>query len=166
MTNANSKKYGKYLFVLIPALFCAVVLILNQKQKVPVQQISAVTEEERLAWLSSQGWNAELHSSRTAVIPAVPDSGNHPDNFNQYISLQEMQNLPFTEYAGAHGIVYIYEVSDAGYYQDSDNSGNSGESVLYAELLTADGILVGAQCYYPGQDSETLDMQGNPVILN
>ncbi|MDE6730853.1 MAG: DUF4830 domain-containing protein [Oscillospiraceae bacterium] len=150
------KKYSRYLVILIPALFCAVVLILNQKQKIPVQQISVVTEADRSAWLLSQGWKGELHSSRPVVIPDIADNAEIPDseisgNFNYYISLQEQQNLPFREYAGAHGIVYIYELT------------NSGNPVLYAELLTADGILVGAQCYHPGQDSETLDMQGNKI---
>ncbi|MDE6088155.1 MAG: DUF4830 domain-containing protein [Oscillospiraceae bacterium] len=161
----NMKQYSKYLFILIPALFCAVVLILNQKQKIPVQQIPAVTEDDRSAWLLSQGWEGELHSSRPVVIPDISnilDSGNpgNSDNFNHYISLQEMQNLPFAEYAGAHGIVYIYELNSSDYDQSPETP------VLYAELLTADGILVGAQCYHPGQDSQTLDMQGKPVILN
>ncbi|MDE5767987.1 MAG: DUF4830 domain-containing protein [Oscillospiraceae bacterium] len=162
------KKYSRYLFILIPALFCAVVLILNQKQKIPVQQIPAVTEDDRSAWLLSQGWDGTLHSSRPVVIPDIsdiPDSGNpgnsdNFNNFNKYIALQEMQNLPFAQYTDAHGIVYIYELNASDYDQSSENP------VLYAELLTADGILVGAQCYHPGQDSETLDMQGKPVILN
>lgn len=169
----SHKNYAKYLLILIPALFCVVVLIRNHSQKIPALQIPAVTEDDRTAWLLSQGWDCELHSSRIVVIPDSLDHPDHPDsgnseninNFNYYISLQESQNLPFREYAGANGIVYYYQLHPANAYQDSKNPRDAGE-LLYAELLTADGILIGAQCYHPGEDCTTLDMQGNPVILN
>lgn len=144
------KKYSKYLLILIPAAFCVIALFLNQKQKAPAQQIRAVTEFDRSAWLLTQGWQGELQSSRAVVIPDA-DSGNPDQNYQNYIQLQAQQNLPFTDYAGTNGILYTYALKDSG---------------LCAELLTADGILVGAQCYYPGADSETLDMQGNPILNN
>lgn len=141
------KKYSKYLLILIPAAFCIIVLFLNQKQKAPAQQIRAATEFDRAAWLLTQGWQGELHSSRTVVIPAA-DPENPDQNYRNYVRLQARQNLPFADYAGTNGILYTYKLEN---------------SKLYAELLTADGILIGVQCYYPGADSETLDIQGNPV---
>ena len=134
------KKYLKYLLILPPAVLCCVAVILSHQKKIPaVETIPVSTEEERSEWLMLQGWNAELLNSRLVTVPAELN-----ENCTDYTLLQEKLRLPFAQYAGKHGVLYTYRLEN---------------SALYAELLTADGILVGAQCYHP-EKGRTLDMQG------
>lgn len=140
------KKYLKYLLILPPALLCIVAVILSHKQKTPATDtIQAATEFDRSAWLVTQGWNAELLTSRAVTVPFTFDN-----SYQTYASLQIQQRLPLQEYAGKHGILYTYQLEN---------------SPLYAELLTADGILIGAQCYLP-EESITLDIHGKEYKIN
>lgn len=133
----------KYLLILPPALLCCIAVILShQKKAPPTDYIQAVTEADRSAWLMLQGWSGELLSSRPVTIPE-----EFPESCAEYTSLQLRLRLPLTEYAGAHGVVYTYKL------ENSD---------LYAELLTADGLLIGVQCYYP-EEHITRNMKGHKI---
>lgn len=126
------KRIFRYLLIAPPVLLCAAALYLSHRtdaQTYPV--IPASTEEERLSWLAMQGIDAEPIASQTAVIPS--DFGGI---YAEYASLQEMQHLPLAEHAGENAVCTTYLVKDH-------------EPLLYAELLSADGILIGAQCYAP-----------------
>ena len=137
------KNYLKYLLILPPAVLCGVAVILSHQKKTPAtDEIRAVTESDRSAWLMLQGWNGELISFRPVTVPAEVT-----EPYQIYAGRQERQRLPLMQYAGKHGILYTYQL------ENSD---------LYAELLTADGILIGAQCYRPGE-GKTLTMHGNPI---
>ncbi|MBE6876201.1 MAG: DUF4830 domain-containing protein [Ruminococcus sp.] len=139
----NYQNYLKYLLILPPAVLCCVAVILSHQKKAPAtDEIRALTESDRSAWLMLQGWNGELLSSRPVTVPA-----EITEIYTDYASLQTLQRLPLMQYAGKHGILYTYQL------ENSD---------LYAELLTADGMLIGAQCYRPG-DGITRNMHGNPV---
>lgn len=126
------KRIFRYLLIASPVLLCAAALYLSHRtdaQTYPV--IPASTEEERLSWLAMQGIDAEPIASQTAVIPS--DFGGI---YAEYASLQKMQHLPLAEYAGENAVCTTYLVK-------------GHEPLLYAELLSADGILIGAQCYAP-----------------
>ena len=137
------KNYLKYLLILPPAVLCGVAVILSHQKKMPAaDEIRAAAESDRSAWLMLQGWNGELLTSRPVTIPA-----EITEMYQAYAELQTRQRLPLMQYAGKHGVLYTYRL------ENSD---------LYAELLTADGILIGAQCYRP-DEGITLNMHGNPV---
>ena len=137
------KNYLKYLLILPPAVLCGVAVILSHQKKTPAtDEIRAVTESDRSAWLMLQGWNGELISFRPVTVPAEVT-----ETYQIYAGLQDRQRLPLMQYAGKHGVLYTYQL------ENSD---------LYAELLTADGILIGAQCYR-SSEGKTLTMHGNPV---
>ncbi|MDE5792868.1 MAG: DUF4830 domain-containing protein [Oscillospiraceae bacterium] len=141
------KKYLKYLLILPPALLCMVAVIFSHKQKQPATDtIKAYTEFDRSAWLLTQGWNAELLYSRAVTIPYEFNT----NTYQTYANLQIQQRLPLERYAGTRGVLYTYELEN---------------SPLYAELLTADGILIGAQCYLP-EESITLDIHGKEFKIN
>ena len=137
------KRYLKYLLILPPAILCCVAVILSHQKKSPaVESISVSSEAERSEWLMLQGWNAELLNSRLVTVPAELN-----DFCTDYTILQTKLRLPLAQYAGKRGVLYTYRLEN---------------SALYAELLTADGILVGAQCYHP-EKGRTLDMQGRNI---
>lgn len=134
------KKYAKYTLLLMPAVLCASALIFhNRENPVEMRSIPAATEEERLAFLRSEGWEGALVSSQTVTIPAEDSV------FAEYADLQRKNLLPLENYTGTQGILYVYSLRN---------------TELHAELLTADGMLIGAQCYDPELHT-TLDMRGN-----
>lgn len=137
-----NKKHLKYIFLLPPVLLCAAALALHCRETSPGSvPIAAASEEERIRYLRSEGWEGELLSAQAVTVPAeetVPEA---------YAGLQRRQQLPLHEHAGTQGMVYLYSL------RNSD---------LYAELLTADGILIGAQCFDPSVHV-TLDIRGNTV---
>ncbi len=137
------KRLIRYLLILPPALLCCIAVILSHQKKAPAADlIRAATESDRSAWLMLQGWHGELLQSRAVTIPY-----EITEIYAEYAALQTRQRLPLMQYAGKHGIVYTYQLEDSG---------------LYAELLTADGILIGAQCYQPGE-GRTLDLHGRNI---
>lgn len=126
------KRIFKYLLIAPPVLLCAAALYLSHWTPAQTHpDIPASTEEERLSWLAVQGIDAEPIASQAAVIPS--DFGGI---YAEYAALQETQGLPLAEYAGESAVCTTYLVK-------------GHEPLLYAELLTADGILIGAQCYAP-----------------
>ena len=132
-------KYLKYVLIMPPLLLCLAALWWSHRN-VPAE-IPAATETQRLQWLQAQGLAAEFLAFEMVEIP-VDFSGNYAD----YAALQEMQEMPLADAAGKSGVLYTYQVADS-------------EPPLYAELLTADGILVGVQCYRP-TESRTLTLWG------
>jgi len=135
------KHYLKYLLILPPAVLCCFAVILSHQKKTPgTDTIRAAAEFDRRAWLVTQGWNAECISSRPVTVPY-----EITEDYQEYADLQILQRLPLTQYLGKHGVIYTYQLKD---------------SDLYAELLTAEGVLIGAQCYDP-ENPQTLDMHGN-----
>lgn len=138
------KHFIRYMLIAPPLLICAAALCLSHRS--PAQtflNIPAAAEEERLQWLAMQGIQAEPLYSETVMIPSEFD-----EIYADYAALQEEQMLPLSEYAGKSVSSITYEITDS-------------DPLMYAELLTADGILIGAQCYLP-EEGVTLNMRGNP----
>ena len=136
------KRIFRYLLVLPPAVLCMAAVILSHRSREPqAVKIPASTEADRAAYLLSQGYEGEQINSRAVRIPQTTDGA-----YADYAALQIAQHLPLSDYAGERAVLYTYALV---------------ESELRAELLTADGILIGAQCYVP-EDSVTLGMNGRP----
>ena len=135
------KRIFRYLLVLPPALLCLAAVALCHRADAPAMlTVPAATEEERSAFLFSKGWQGELIASQAVRIPQSMDGA-----YANYAALQTYQHLPLADYAGERAVLYTYALQD---------------SVCRAELLTADGILIGAQCYVP-EDGAVLDMRGS-----
>lgn len=135
------KRIFRYLLVLPPALLCLAAVVLCHRADAPAMlTVPAATEEERSAFLFAKGWQGEIISSQAVRIPQTMD-GTYAD----YAALQTYQHLPLADYAGERAVLYTYALQD---------------TACRAELLTADGILIGAQCYVP-EDGAVLDMQGS-----
>ena len=122
--------------------FCAVCLI-AAAASVCLRSLSAAripetdtvlleTDAERETWLNLHGWRV-LPPERTETrIPAVwrTSAGQ------AWLGLQHAQGFQPEQFAGESAVRYVYPVQ------------NTAQPELYAELLlTADGILVGAQVY-------------------
>ncbi len=139
------KRWFKYLLLLPPLLLCAAAVCLSHsaKGRTQLRYIRAETEDARLAWLSSQGIEAERISSQAVTVPR-----NFSGAYQNYAALQAQLQLPLKEYAGQRAVMYTYSVTGS-------------EPLLYAELLTAEGFLIGVQCYYP-EEGAVLDLQGAP----
>ncbi len=133
----------KYLLILPPLLLCILAVRLCHTGTNTVQEIPAATEEDQHRWLAAQGIQAERISAQTVTIPQ-DFTGNYAD----YAALQKQLQLPLSAYAGKQATCITYEITDS-------------VPPMYAELLIADGILIGAQCYVP-EDGITLTMQGTP----
>ena len=123
------KKAVKAILLVIPAAACTVALLFHARKPEPLT-IPAATETERTAFLRSCGWDASLFATQTVIVP------DEDAVYTDYAALQRVQNLPLDRFAGKRAVLYTYTLRD---------------SSLCAELLTADGVLIGAQCYLPEQ---------------
>lgn len=131
------QKFLKYGLLLLPLLCVGTVLLLRESPPEPLT-VPAGTEEERLAFLRSEGWEGTYIASQTVTVPAEDGV------FSAYAGLQRSRGLPLDEYVGREAVIYTYSLR---------------HTTLCAELLTADGILIGAQCYDP-EVHLTLDLRG------
>ena len=142
------KRYAKYLLIAPPLLICTAAVCLCRSSSGDAQQeIPAASEEQRAQYLAMQGLHAKVLYAEPVVIP-----WEFGGCYAEYAALQEFQQLPLAGYAGRSASCITYEVTDS-------------DPLLYAELLTADGILIGAQCYHP-EDGQVLTIQGEPFSMS
>ncbi|MBR3631237.1 MAG: DUF4830 domain-containing protein [Oscillospiraceae bacterium] len=120
-------RWGKAGLALLPGAVCLAVWLWLSRPPEP-RQIPAATEDERLAFLSSHGLEGTLLSEQHVTVPGEDAV------FADYLALQRLQALPLTAYTGRQGTVYTYSVAG---------------SSFRAELLCAEGMLIGAQLYLP-----------------
>ena len=91
--------------------------------------IPAASETDREIWLFTQGFKGELTDTQELIVPSPEDAV-----FAEYAAMQAAQGYPLAQYAGQSACRYTYRLTTGG---------------LYAELLCADGILIGAMCFDP-----------------
>ena len=103
--------------------------------------IPAASGDERTLYLFSQGWKAREETRQEITVPDCEDAV-----FAAYAALQARQGMPLKHYEGKRAVRYLYRLE---------------QSELYAELMTADGILIGAACLDPGSHT-LLDIAGKP----
>lgn len=141
------KRLVRYLLIVPPLAICAAAVILCHGGTDDLREtIPAATESQQLQWLAMQGLQAERIASQAVTIPA-----EFTGSYAAYAALQEQQALPLADYAGRNAVCVTYQVTDS-------------EPLMYTELLTADGILIGAQCYLP-EEGRMLTMQGKQFTL-
>ena len=92
---------------------------------------AAATNEQRVAYLNSLGWQVEPEPVKTqqVTVPADPS-----EVFLRYNELQVSQGYDLLQYSGQELTRYVYQVTN---YPDSSGT-------YYATLLVKDGQIVGA----------------------
>ena len=92
---------------------------------------AAATNEQRVAYLNSLGWQVEPEPVKTqqVTVPADPS-----EVFLRYNELQVSQGYDLLQYSGEELTRYVYRITN---YPDE-------ASVYYATLLVKDGQIVGA----------------------
>ncbi len=94
--------------------------------------IDASTEESRISYFSSHGWEVEEISAKDITIPS-----EFSGEYESYAALQDKQGMPLREYAGKSGKLYVYEVHN---YSPDDNT-------MLAELLVCDDTAIASLVY-------------------
>ncbi|MBR5514162.1 MAG: DUF4830 domain-containing protein [Ruminococcus sp.] len=100
--------------------------------------IDASTEENRISYFSSHGWEVEEISAKDIIIPS-----EFTGEYESYASLQDKQGMPLREYAGKSGKLYVYEVHN---YSPDNNT-------MLAELLVCDDTAIASLVY--SEDGKT-----------
>ena len=92
---------------------------------------AAATNEQRVAYLNSLGWQVEPEPVKTqqVTVPADPS-----EVFLRYNELQVSQGYDLLQYSGEELTRYVYRITN---YPDE-------AGVYYATLLVKDGQIVGA----------------------
>lgn len=88
------------------------------------------TNEQRIAFLSSYGWEVTEQPIETEAI-LIPEELN--DVLTQYNELQKSQNFDLTDYAGKQAKRYVYEVTNY----------KGAKAPVYATLLIHQGTVIG-----------------------
>ena len=105
----------------------------GKAQAASATPISCATEQERTAYLQSLGWESDSAEEKEITIPSV---------FNQvyenYNAVQKEQGFDLEPYKGKAATIYTYHISN---YKDNKN--------VIADLLVADGVLIGADLCDP-----------------
>ena len=122
----------KQLILLIAVLaVIAAVLVIGISGCTKKQSQGLSTNEERLAYLQSQGLSVEPEPVKQMQI-RVPEQMN--EVLERYNSVQKRQGLDLTGYLGQTADRYVYELTD---YPDA-------EGKVYATLIVSDGTLIAA----------------------
>lgn len=124
---ANKKRMIAFLVLVVVVV--AACLLLNKGGKVEVEEYFGGSNEERVAFLQSFGWeiSADPIESREVMIPE-----KFNDVYNTYNEMQIAQGFDLKPYAGYNCMQYKYLVSN---YPDSRE--------VYATLLIYDSKILG-----------------------
>ena len=105
----------------------------EQTSKAP---ISCATKEQRAEYLTSLGWEFSAESEKEITIPEVFN-----DVYNNYNSVLKKQGFDLEDHRGKTATLYTYNITNYG--SDKD---------IIADLIVADGILIGADLCDPSAE--------------
>ena len=108
----------------------------GKAQTASAQKISCATDEERVNYLTSLGW--EFGSLREKVITIPADFNKVYQNYN---AIQKKQGFDLEPYKGKTASLYTYNISN---YKGNDN--------VIANLIVCDGVLIGADLCDPSAE--------------
>lgn len=129
------------LLTFIALLLTAVLaLILPGCRPVETPPIAAGTEEQRLSYLSSLGWETSQTPVETLDLQ-LPEKLD--GDWKEYVELQEAQGLPFSAFAGQTVRRYTYTVTN---YPGVDKG-------VQVNLYVVDDQLIGGDIISTGKDS-------------
>ena len=121
------------------AVFCAVAIVITAtaaadaagKSSVTMRPVSAVTNEDRVEFLTSAGWEIEAEpvEIKEITIPKVFDAV-----YTEYNNLQKACGYDLSAYKGKTVKRYSYQVN---------NYPQAGSSYVVADVLVSDGKIIG-----------------------
>lgn len=129
------KKFHKILIAAGAAMTLAVIIAPDKKSGPEIPESAVVhagSQEERLDYFASHGWEVQEICSRSITIPEVFSPA-----YEEYALLQDKQGMPVREYAGKSGDIYVYEVKNY----------SSGNKKMMAELLVCNDTAVASMVY-------------------
>ena len=109
VTTRFSRKKAVLAVVLLGALLCGLILLLGREPAEAPQPLSLLTNDDRLAFLSDCGWEADPEPVETLQF-LLPDplTGEYAD----YNRLQLAQGFDLTPYCGQQVTRYTYAVTN------------------------------------------------------
>ena len=137
------KAKPKVLFGTALALTGLIVIVLTFVTNHPAKpaeasvNISCATAEERKEYINSLGWEFESEEEKEITIPS-----EFNDVYKTYNEIQKKQGFDLEEHKGASAVIYTYKLTN---YKDNEN--------VIADLIVADGVLIGADLCDPAVDS-------------
>ena len=96
----------------------------------PMQSLDAATNEQRVAWLASFGWQVRETPEETQEVK-IPEEFN--EVFTRYNQLQQSMGFDLSAYAGKPAKRYVYAITN---YPD-------GSPDYYATLLVCKNKIIG-----------------------
>ena len=95
--------------VLIAAVVIAAIVICNSEPSSAPQDenLTAVTNDDRLAFLAGYGWSVNVDPVDTQQVRIPTES---TEVFDRYNDLQKSQGFDLTQYAGQTATRYVYQV--------------------------------------------------------
>ena len=124
----NKKRILAFL-ILAAVVVTACFLLRDKKKETPVQQHVFTSNEERVTFLQSFGWEIEPEPVETREV-MIPEQFN--DVYTAYNDMQKAQGFDLRPYAGYNCMQYKYLVKN---YPE--------KAEVYATLLVYDQILLG-----------------------
>ena len=125
---ANKKRIIAFL-LLAAVVVGACLLLRGNGETEPVKEISGETNEERVAYLQSFGWQVDTEPAETRAV-MIPAQFN--DVYTTYNVMQKAQGFDLKPYAGETCTQYKYKVTNY-----------PGEQEVYATLLVYGKLIVG-----------------------
>ena len=114
-----ARRIGAVKVILFGVLAAAVILLAGALGRRGGSVIRAGTNEERVAYLQSLGWEVE----QTPILEQeITLPKEFPDVLNQYNELQRQQGFDLEEYAGKKLTLYTYRITNHPDAEEADAS--------------------------------------------
>ena len=119
------------------------------------EQRLVTTQEERLAFLSSLGWEVDPESEKEKVV-IIPESFD--EIFESYNELQKKAGFDLSSYKGKTVKKYSYRISNFPSAQKDD--------IIKLDLLVLDGRVIGGDIYSPKLDGFIFGLEDIRNVLD
>ena len=139
MVIVSAKVSKRKILIGIAAAVCVIALLAflcskaeqpSQPEEAPAQSLKASTNEDRIAFLASYGWQVREAPTETQEV-RIPKEFN--EVFTRYNQLQQSQGFDLSEYAGKPAKRYVYAITNY----------PGGSSDYYATVLVCQNKIIG-----------------------
>ena len=135
-------------FLSLSLVICLSFVLVGCLKKVPNEAASgilAATNEERISYLNSLGWEVEEPEPIETLDLKLPE--DLLTSWADYVALQDSQNLPFGSFAGQTVQRYTYRISN---YPDVPNGVQANLYLCGDEVVGGDIIATGKKGFQAG----------------
>lgn len=126
---ANKKRILAFVILVVVVIAACLLLNMKKSEDVPVQEYYGGTNEERVSFLASFGWEVSGDAVETREV-MIPESFN--DVYTTYNDMQKAQGFDLKPYAGFICMQYKYQITN---YPD--------EREIFATLLVYNDLILG-----------------------